>query len=229
MEEQLITKKELLQITGISYGSLYRWKRKKLIPDEWFIHRATYTGQETFFPREKILERIQKIMNLKDGMSLDDIAETFSPVARKVETTAEEAVNQGIAPAAAAELYVQVTKSRGPYDFGALFGLYLLGRLLQEGKVIRDEAVEAVKLVLAAESPAGKELLLLRKMGVGIFLLAPEGAAFAADEDTNLALRLPLSQWMAQLKEKLGTAGLETAEMETAKLEMETEKTDAEE
>ena len=166
MEEQLITKKELLQITGISYGSLYRWKRKKLIPDEWFIHRATYTGQETFFPKEKILERIEKIKNLKDGMSLDDIAETFSPVARKVEATAEGAVAQGIAPAAAAELYRQVTNSGGPYDFGALFGLYLLGRLLQEGTVIRDEAVEAVKLLLATENPAGKELLLLDRKSV---------------------------------------------------------------
>ncbi len=27
MEENLITKKELLEITGISYGALYRWKR----------------------------------------------------------------------------------------------------------------------------------------------------------------------------------------------------------
>ena len=102
-----------------------------------------------------------------------------------------------------------MTNSGGPYDFGALFGLYLLGRLLQEGTVIRDEAVEAVKLLLATENPAGKELLLLRKMGVGIFLLAPEGTAFAADGDTNLVLRLPLSQWMAQLKEKLGTTGLD--------------------
>lgn len=208
MEEQLITKKELLQITGISYGSLYRWKRKKLIPDEWFIHRATYTGQETFFPREKILERIDKIKNLKDGMSLDDIAETFSPVARRVDSSAEEAVANGIAPPAAAELYIQVTKNAGPYDFGALFGLYLLGRLLSEGKVIRDEAVSALKLTLAAESLTGKELLVVRKMGVGFLLLAPEGTALAADEEAVLVLRQPLSQWMAQLKEKLGTTGI---------------------
>ncbi len=40
-------------------------------------------------------------------------------------------------------------------------------------------------------------------------MLAPEGTAFAADGDTNLVLRLPLSQWMAQLKEKLGTTGLD--------------------
>ena len=51
---ELISKKELLQQTGISYGQLYRWKREKLIPEEWFIKQSSYTGQETFFPREQI-------------------------------------------------------------------------------------------------------------------------------------------------------------------------------
>ena len=50
MDENLITKKELLELTGISYGALYRWKRMKLLPDEWFIHRSTFTGHETFSP-----------------------------------------------------------------------------------------------------------------------------------------------------------------------------------
>ncbi|MFD2879095.1 DUF4004 family protein [Paenibacillus rhizoplanae] len=49
MEEDLISKKELLDETGISYGQLYRWKRKQLIPEEWFIRKSTFTGQETFF------------------------------------------------------------------------------------------------------------------------------------------------------------------------------------
>ena len=31
MEEKLISKKDLLELTGISYGQLYRWKRKKII------------------------------------------------------------------------------------------------------------------------------------------------------------------------------------------------------
>lgn len=48
MEEDLISKKELLDETGISYGQLYRWKRKQLIPEEWFIRKSTFTGQETF-------------------------------------------------------------------------------------------------------------------------------------------------------------------------------------
>lgn len=73
-EEKLISKKEVLADMGISYGQLYRWKRKGLIPESWFIRRSTFTGQETFFPQEKILERIGRIKDLKDDHPLDDLA-----------------------------------------------------------------------------------------------------------------------------------------------------------
>lgn len=69
-----IAKKDLLQETGISYGQLYRWKRKGLIPESWFVRRATFTGQETFFPRAAILERIRWIQGMKPDIPLDDLA-----------------------------------------------------------------------------------------------------------------------------------------------------------
>lgn len=75
----LISKKDLLAITGISYGQLYRWKRERLIPEEWFIKQSAYTGQETFFPREQILSRVQSILDLKDKYSLDELAKILSP------------------------------------------------------------------------------------------------------------------------------------------------------
>lgn len=74
-----ISKKELLRMCGISYGQLYRWKREKLIPEEWFHKQSSPTGQETFFPKEAILRRIQKILELKDLYSLEEMAEMFSP------------------------------------------------------------------------------------------------------------------------------------------------------
>lgn len=79
MVEDLISKKELLESTGISYGQLYRWKRGKLIPESWFIKQATVTGQETFFPKGKILGRIDAILRLKKNKSLDDLTGLFSP------------------------------------------------------------------------------------------------------------------------------------------------------
>lgn len=78
MEEKLISKKDLLIETGISYGQLYRWKRKNIIPEEWFIKKSTFTGQETFFPKDKIIERINLILSMKEGVSLDDIANMFT-------------------------------------------------------------------------------------------------------------------------------------------------------
>jgi len=76
MEE--ISKKELLDMTGISYGQLYRWKREGLIPEEWFIKRSAFTGQETFFPRERTLARVKAILALKDTNSLDEIRESLA-------------------------------------------------------------------------------------------------------------------------------------------------------
>lgn len=78
-----ITKQNLLKQTGISYGQLYRWKRVGLIPESWFIKQSSYTGQETIFPREKILERIQVIQELKDSYSLEEMAAMLSPEAMK--------------------------------------------------------------------------------------------------------------------------------------------------
>ena len=74
MEQELLSKKELLERYGISYGALYRWKRKGLIPEDWFIKKATVTGQETFFHKALIFERVEMILGQKEEISLDDLA-----------------------------------------------------------------------------------------------------------------------------------------------------------
>ena len=74
-----ISKKDILRETGISYGQFYRWKRMGLIPESWFRRRSTFTGQEAFLPRRKVLERIERIQELKDRLSLEEIAEMLSP------------------------------------------------------------------------------------------------------------------------------------------------------
>lgn len=76
--ENLISKKELLERYGISYGALYRWKRKGLIPDEWFIKKSTVTGQETFFPEKLVCERVEMILLKKEDVLLDELAREIS-------------------------------------------------------------------------------------------------------------------------------------------------------
>ena len=82
---ELISKKALLEKYAISYGALYRWKRKGLIPEEWFIKKATVTGQETFFPRELICQRVELILNRKEEVLLDELS-------RKLQSSTPEAL-----------------------------------------------------------------------------------------------------------------------------------------
>ena len=84
-DESLLSKKELLERYGISYGALYRWKRKGLIPDEWFIKKSTVTGQETFFPEKLICERVELIQSKKEDVLLDELAKEFSGEEKKNE------------------------------------------------------------------------------------------------------------------------------------------------
>ena len=75
----MLFRSDLLKTTGISYGQLYRWKREGLIPEEWFVKRSSPTGQETYFPQEKILKRIHAIQQLKDSYSLEELARILTP------------------------------------------------------------------------------------------------------------------------------------------------------
>lgn len=75
MDEDYISKKEVLEQYHISYGALYRWKRMGLIPEDWFIRKATATGQETFFRRKQICDRVEMILARKERVSLEELAE----------------------------------------------------------------------------------------------------------------------------------------------------------
>lgn len=76
--EDLISKREVLERYGISYGALYRWKRLGLIPEDWFIKKSTVTGQETFFNREQICQRVELILDRKESTSLEELAEILA-------------------------------------------------------------------------------------------------------------------------------------------------------
>nr|MBQ4319448.1 DUF4004 family protein [Clostridia bacterium] len=83
MDENLISKKELLKKYGISYGALYRWKRMGLIPEDWFIKQATPTGQETFLPKTQICPRIELILERGGDISLSDLADELDGRSKK--------------------------------------------------------------------------------------------------------------------------------------------------
>jgi len=206
MEEALITKKELLELTGISYGALYRWKRKNLIPDDWFIHRATFTGQETFFPREKILERVEKIKELKDSMSLDEIAEIFNPKPRAVSLTPGEIENLRIASENALELFIRGKTDAGPFSFEQSVEIRLLDKILKSGAIDGSDALSAAELageVLRSVEKESVKLEIYKKQGVAFSLVTEEAGILFTDRTAEKAASFSLAQITAELKQIL--------------------------
>ena len=140
----LITKKELLNETGISYGQLYRWKREGLIPEEWFIKQPSFTGQETIFPRNKILNRIRAIQELKDRYSLEELAKILSPeVAERYFTTEDltviEEITDNLIPA-----FVQAFQ-KNSFSFIEVLIMIALSEFKEQSEISRGQIMDLIE------------------------------------------------------------------------------------
>ncbi|MCM3040902.1 YhbD family protein [Paenibacillus motobuensis] len=206
MSEDLISKKELLDLTGISYGQLYRWKRKNLIPEQWFIRKSSFTGQETFFPRDKIIRRIDKILNMKDDLSLDALADVFSPNLADVQLTAGEIMERNIVTSAALNLYIETVDPEAQhiiFEFDKLLSIYVLDRWLQSGDIALDEGrllIQALNEHLPRMAGMECGIILIRKMGVSAFLLIPNDQEIYMDPGVKMVAHLSLAQCTEELK-----------------------------
>lgn len=202
----MISKKELLELTGISYGQLYRWKRKNLIPEDWFIKKSSFTGQETYFPKDKILERIDKILNMKDDLSLDDLAQVFSPVLADIALTKEELLGKNIVSQMALEIYESFHGETKVYPFEKILYAGLLENFLKSGQVSLDEG----KLMLQTLEENYKnfqgreaEIILLRKFGVALCFLIGLPNEIYLESGAKLVLKVNISKAIEELKIKL--------------------------
>ena len=106
-----VFKKELLEQYQISYGALYRWKRMGLIPESWFLRRSTPSGQETYFHTKQICLRVERILESKERVSLDALA--------------EELAGQKQAAAARRTLVLETKYGAKTYSLDELLHLYL--------------------------------------------------------------------------------------------------------
>ena len=212
MEGDLISKKELLERTGISYGQLYRWKRKNLIPEEWFIRKSTFTGQETFFPRDRILQRIGKIMNMKEDLSLDELADVFSPEPAAMLLNGAELVRRRIVSKEALALYEEASAggSGEPLPFEQQLFVYLLDGFLERGEMVLEEGRQLIRL-LQAHYPKlgsqGAEVILIRKLGVSAVTLSAGLDAIWFEEGVRIVARRSVASAGEELKLKLGAGG----------------------
>jgi hypothetical protein len=206
MENDLISKKELLELAGISYGQLYRWKRKKLIPEDWFIRKSTFTGQETFFPRERILDRIEKIKNMKEDLSLDDLANMLSPNPMELVLERDIIVERNIISKITLDFYTGEKGEIRELDFEKILYLYILDKMFESGKINFEEGKVVLNL-LEEYYPKymGKncELIFLRKLGISSCCLVSKPSRIYFEGKMKIIENLNLADLMEELKIKM--------------------------
>lgn len=203
MDPELISKKELLKITGISYGQLYRWKRKKLIPEDWFIKKSTFTGQETFFPKYKVIDRIEKIKSMKGDISLDSLAEMLSPDLTKKTVTYEDLNDRNIVSEATLDFYKKEYGETTKFNFEEIISLYLLDKMFKSGKIGYSEGSIVFKLFNDKyQKFKGKncELIFFRKMGVSGCCMVPNSKDVYFEETIKIMEIVNISELIEELK-----------------------------
>lgn len=202
MEIELISKKDLLDTMGISYGQLYRWKRKNLIPEDWFIRKSTFTGQETFFPKEKILQRIEKIQSMKENLSLDELADMFSPVAGDFTLSAEELLKRNIVSKNVLEMFSE-NFTTTKFTFDMILHLYILETLLQAGDINLDEGKMLLQVLQDYHEETRQNILIfIRKLGISSCLLASNSESVHFEKGTRVVVQLSINACIEELKTK---------------------------
>lgn len=192
MEERLISKKELLKATGISYGQLYRWKRKNIIPEEWFIKKSVSTGQETFFPMDKILERVYAILSLKDEASLDDLSRMFSGEVKSGDILKEYLIDKNIVSRYVLEKLEVIIQNKERYSMEEVVLILAFNNILEEGSISLNEAIDLIsKIKEKYEQIKENEILIIkRKLGVLYYYLTERDVELIEDLEAKILIKI---------------------------------------
>ncbi|AIY78737.1 hypothetical protein U728_612 [Clostridium botulinum 202F] len=204
MFEELISKKELLEEMKISYGQLYRWKRKKIIPEEWFIKKSVSTGQETFFPRNKIINRINKILELKDEISLDDLANQFSYNVNNIKIKRTYLTKNNIIPLNIIERFeLIINVNEEIYEQSRLFTLFVFEELIKIGFLSIDEVNEITLSVLKNYNSLNTKdsiLFIKRKLGVCFYYVLSNEPEILLDNSLIELTRIRMGDILEKIK-----------------------------
>lgn len=211
MENEWISKKELMAHTGISYGQLYRWKRENLIPEDWFVRKSTFTGQETFFPKDKILERIRSIMGLKDRYPLEDVARMLSPELTGISFRIAKVIRDELVDKETAAL---LQEQQGK-EFCTFFEICIL-KALGEARVADVLSQNDLERILGSvadwnkQYTGGSYMLYVLSLGnAHTVILGAKEPPVLLDHELKVAGRYDLEAIGAELKRKLSALAID--------------------
>ncbi len=205
-DEELISKKQLLRIAQISYGTLYRWKRMNLIPENWFIHKATDIGQATYFPRTKILARIDRIKELKNELTVEQMQELFSANVKSFKIPLKDFKDLEIVSKLSVTAFCANYPAKDMLDFNDVFSMYVVDHLMKLSGFYLEDAKQVLRLLckyLSVEASKDYQLLLLRKMGVPMTVLVHGEEEILLEDNTEIIACANLVEFEEALKDRL--------------------------
>jgi hypothetical protein len=205
-DEELISKRELLRAARISYGTLYRWKRQNLIPESWFIHKSTHSGQETFFPKERILARVHRIQELKGELSADQLKEIFSPNVRSFRIPFEDFLSLKIVTKLSVTAFSSVFPEKRELSFDDVFSMYVVDHLMRLSGIYLEDAKQVIRMLdkyLRKNSTKEFQLILMRKMGIPFTLLVKGEEEILLEDNMEIIACAHLSEFEEALKDQL--------------------------
>ncbi len=106
----------------------------RLVCTKVYIH-----GSGDIFSERKILERIDKIQTMKEDLSLDELANMFSPSVREILLTKEDILRKGIASEPVLQFFIEQTNKTAEFQFVDILYVYMLEELLQSGEISLEE------------------------------------------------------------------------------------------
>lgn len=148
--------------------------REKIIPEEWFIKKSVSTGQETFFPMEKILVRIREILSLKDESSLDELANIFSNNVKSAEILRKYIIERNIVPLVVLEKFEETRGIKEKYSSEELVLILIFDYLINSSMVSFEEASDLINAIEVGyeDIKEGEKLILKRKLGILFYYLS---------------------------------------------------------
>ncbi len=204
--DELISKKDLLEATKISYGQLYRWKRMDLIPEEWFVKKATPTGQETFFAKEKILERIELILSMKDNTSLDEIAEVLGKKEGEKTYEIDTLLEKGIISSYTKEVFCSLYEEGKRIAKKELLILAIIEQYILKSVMTVEELklmVQIIEKEFEALYTEEGRIYLLRKYGVSFVMGCKDFKQVVWEEQAVKVVEVELLKEVSQMNKAL--------------------------
>lgn len=205
-DEELISKRDLLRAARISYGTLYRWKRMSLIPESWFIHKATRTGQETFFPKKRILTRVGRIQELKGELSTEQLKEIFSPNVISFKIPLSDFQSLQLVSKLSITAFTSVFPLKKELIFDDVFAVYVVDHLMRLSGIYLEDAKQVLRMLdryLSTRKSKEFQLILLRKMGIPFTVLVKGGEEILLEDNTEIVACANLAEFEEALKDQL--------------------------